>query len=81
VAEFDDFGLTALSALAGVTGSLVLALALAKARIDAQQGGALALLDEEFQSDRWGADAEAQGRRDRLRAEIVDTVRFLNLIG
>jgi chaperone required for assembly of F1-ATPase len=81
VAAFDDFGLTGLSALAGVTGSLVLALALAHARIDAQQGGVLALLDEEFQSDRWGADAEAQGRRDRLRAEIVDTVRFLNLIG
>jgi chaperone required for assembly of F1-ATPase len=81
VAEFDDLRLTGLSALAGVTGSLVLALAMVHARIDAEEGGALALLDEEYQSGRWGVDAEAQERRDRTRAEIAGTMRFLNLIG
>jgi len=81
VSEFNDFGLTGLSALAGVTGSLALALAMANARIDAEEGGTLALLDEEYQSGRWGVDAEAQARQARTRAEIVETIRFLNLIG
>lgn len=81
VAEFDDLRLTGLSALAGVTGSLVLALAIAHARIDAEEAGLLALLDEEYQSGRWGVDAEAEARRQRTRAEIVETMRFLNLIG
>ncbi len=81
VAQFDDLGLTGLSALAGVTGSLILALAMAHARIDAAEGGALALLDEQYQSDRWGLDPEAEERRARTRAEIAETLRFLNLIG
>jgi len=81
VADFDDLGLTGLSMLAGATSSLVLALAMAHARIDAEEGGALALLDEQFQADHWGEDDEARERRDRTRAEIAVTMRFLNLIG
>lgn len=81
VAKFDDLALTALSSLAGVTGSLALALAMAHARIDAEEGGALALLDEQFQADNWGEDEEARERRDRTRTEIAETIRFLNLMG
>jgi chaperone required for assembly of F1-ATPase len=81
VSSYDDLGLTGLSSLAGVTGSLVLALALAQARIDAEEGGALALLDEQYQAERWGEDEQAREKRDRTRAEIAETIRFLNLIG
>ena len=81
VAEFDDLRLTGLSALAGVTGSLALALAMAHARIDAGEGSVLALLDEEYQAGRWGSDPEAEERRARTRAEIAETMNFLNLIG
>ena len=81
VSEYDDLGLTALSMLAGTTGSLVLALAMARARIDAEEGGALALLDEQFQADNWGEDEEARLRRHRTRSEISDTMRFYQLIG
>ena len=81
VAALDTMALTGVSALAGATSSLVLALAIACGRIDAEEGGDLALLDEQFQADNWGEDPEARAKRDRTRADMVDTARFLNLIG
>lgn len=80
VAGLDALSLTGVSALAGTMGSLVLALALARGRIDAEEAGALALLDEIFQSERWGEDEEARANRARTLADIADTARFLKLI-
>lgn len=81
VMGFDTMALTGVSALAGVMGSLVLALALAQRRISAEEAGDLALLDEQYQSDNWGEDEEARARRDHMRTEIIETARFLTLIG
>ena len=79
IRPLDDFTLTGLSAAATILGSLALALALSEGRIDAAEAMRLATLDETFQSERWGVDAEAQARLDRLGAELAATERFLRL--
>lgn len=79
VEALDDMELAALSSLTALCGSLVLALAVADGRIDAGEAYALSQLDETFQIEKWGADAEAVARRDRLCAEIAAAVAFLEL--
>lgn len=76
----DDFTLTGLSAAASILGSLVLGLALMEGRITAEEAFRLATLDEAFQAEQWGADAEAQARLDRLSAELAAVERFLRLV-
>ena len=76
----DDLELTALQALTGVCGSLVIALALRGGFIDADQAWAASQLDETFQIEKWGEDAEAAKRRQALLTDIRDTARFLDLL-
>jgi chaperone required for assembly of F1-ATPase len=79
VAEFDDAGLTALHSLAAACGSLVLAIAVAAGRLDAQQAWAASQLDETYQIEKWGEDVEAAARRAALRADIAAAARVLEL--
>ncbi len=79
VAGFDDLALAALHALTAASGSLVIALAVAAGRIDAKEAWSLSQLDESHQVERWGEDAEAAGRRARLREEIRAAARLLAL--
>jgi len=76
----DDLELTALQALTGVCGSLVIALALHGGLIDADQAWAASQLDETFQIEKWGEDAEATKRRQALLTDIRNTARFLELL-
>ena len=77
----DDFALAGLHAAATITGSLVLALALSKARLTAEEALALAMLDEDLQMEKWGRDAEAERRRARLLSELSAAERWLRLLG
>jgi chaperone required for assembly of F1-ATPase len=81
VAALDDFRLTALHAATAACGSLVIALALHEGRLDAAAAFAAAQLDETFQIEAWGKDAEAVARRAALAADIAASARFLELIG
>lgn len=81
VAALDDFRLTALHALTASCGSLVIALALLEGRIDAATAFAASQLDETFQIEAWGEDAEAAERRRTLAADIESAARFLSLLG
>jgi chaperone required for assembly of F1-ATPase len=81
VAEFDNFRLTGLHTITAACGSLVIALALSEARLDAAEAFALSQLDETFQIEAWGEDAEAKQRRDALAKDIAATARFLELAG
>ncbi|MFM9841768.1 MAG: ATP12 family chaperone protein [Dongiaceae bacterium] len=76
----DDLELTAMQALTGVCGSLVIALALRSGFIDADEAWAASQLDETFQIEKWGEDAEAAKRRQALLTDIRDTARFLELL-
>jgi chaperone required for assembly of F1-ATPase len=80
VAARDDFALTALHLATAACGSLVIALALSENRIDAVEAFAASQLDESFQSEAWGADAEQARRRAALAAEIEAAARFLSLL-
>ncbi len=79
VAEFQDFPLTALHAVTAACGSVVIALALAEERLDAQAACRAAHLDEEFQIGRWGEDAEQQKALEAVRRDIEVAGRMLRL--
>jgi chaperone required for assembly of F1-ATPase len=79
VAAQEEFALTALHVTAAACGSLVIALALAEGRLDAEAAFAASQLDETFQIEAWGEDAEATERRRALAAEITAAARFLSL--
>jgi chaperone required for assembly of F1-ATPase len=79
VAQYDPFVLTALHVAATVCGSLVLALALADGRLDADEAFALSHLDERYQAEKWGVDEEAEKRALALAAELDAAARFMRL--
>jgi chaperone required for assembly of F1-ATPase len=81
VAAHDDFSLTALHTATTTCGSLVIALALLEGRLDAAEAFAAAQLDESFQIDAWGEDAEQAERRGALAAEIEAAAQFISLLG
>ena len=80
VAAHDDFQLTALHAATTACGSLVIALALLEGRLDAGEAFAAAQLDESFQIEAWGEDAEQAERRAALAADIEAAAQFISLL-
>ena len=79
VASLDIAALAALGVAVPALGSLVLGLALAEGRLDAATAHALGALDELFQVEAWGEDAEAAARRRAIAADIALAERFLQL--
>jgi len=72
----DDFALAALAHATGLLGSAVLGFALQRGRLSGTEAFALSRLDEAFQEERWGTDAEATERTERLAAEAVMLERW-----
>lgn len=64
------FRLAALHTMTTLTGSCVIALAVALREIDIDGAWALAHVDEDFQMNAWGADPEAVERRQRRLEEM-----------
>jgi len=79
VAALDVAALAALGVAVPALGSLVLGLALAKGQLDAPTAHSLGVLDELFQAEAWGEDAEAATRRAAIAADIALAERFLRL--
>ena len=75
----DGWVLTALHTATTITGSLVLAVAMAKGRLTAAQAFVLSRIDEAFQAEKWGADAEAEKRALRHGAELERAAMFIVL--
>ncbi len=80
-ASLDDFRLTALSQAAGLTGSALIGFAMVEGRLDAAEAFAAAALDNLWSLERWGEDAEARSRLDRVRAELDVLAQFIAMIG
>lgn len=78
---FDGMEIAALVSATTATGSIILALALAAGCVDAEEAFAAAMLDETYQAERWGEDAEAETRRQAIRREIEAAATFLSLVG
>jgi chaperone required for assembly of F1-ATPase len=80
VSAFVDFELAALDAAARLTSSFVVTLALVERHISAEEAFAVSHLDELFQAEKWGCDAEAEPRRSRIIAELKAVEIFVALL-
>jgi chaperone required for assembly of F1-ATPase len=80
VARHDALQLAGLGLAVGALGSLVLGLALAHGRLDAEAATQASLLDELFQASLWGEDAEAAHRRARVAHDVALAARWLSLV-
>lgn len=69
--SLDDFGLTGLATAVPLLGSAVLGLALQQGAISGDEAFDLSRIDEAFQEEQWGVDAEAAERTASRRAEAV----------
>jgi chaperone required for assembly of F1-ATPase len=78
--RLNPFALVALHTATSITGSLALGLALLEARLTAREAFTLSQLDETFQAEKWGQDAEAQARATRLVADLEAAERFVRLL-
>ncbi len=76
---YDSMSLAALHAITAASGSLVIALALAEGHIDAKTAWRLSRIDESFQAEHWGIDAEALDKAERLRVTLFNAARFLRM--
>lgn len=75
----DAFALAGLSPLVTVGGSLLVALALAESAIDLEVAWQAATLDEQWQIEKWGEDAEAVKALESRRIDFEAGHRFLEL--
>jgi chaperone required for assembly of F1-ATPase len=67
--SLDDFQLAGFAFAVALFGSAVLGVALLRGWLGADAAFDLSRLDEAFQEERWGIDAEAAERTARLRGE------------
>jgi chaperone required for assembly of F1-ATPase len=80
IASHDAMMLVALHLAASACGSVVLGLALLERRLSPVEAFVAAQLDESFQIERWGEDAEQTTRRAALREDIALAARFAALL-
>jgi chaperone required for assembly of F1-ATPase len=79
LAARDDFALAALTPLTTLAASLMTALAALEPGADVAALWDAANLEEDWQAELWGRDAEAEQRRARRYASFVAAVRFAEL--
>ncbi len=80
VNAYEPAPLTALHELVALSGSLVLGLAVAEGALPAAQGWALSRLDEAWQAEQWGEDAEAAEAAARKGADFAAAARLMELL-
>lgn len=76
----DPFRLTGLHDLITISGSLIIALAVAEGEVSPDHGWHLSRLDEDFQIEEWGIDEEAAELAESKRAAFMDAYRLLTLL-
>jgi chaperone required for assembly of F1-ATPase len=81
VASLDAFRLAGLSPLVTIGGSLLAALAVLEKALTVDQAWAAVSIDEVWQLEQWGADAEAELALDNRRRDFLAAARFLELLG
>jgi len=80
VASLDAFHLAGLSPLVTIGGSLVAALAVLEEMMPATEAWETVSLDDRWQMEQWGADAEAEAALDARRRDFLCGARFLELL-
>ena len=77
----DPWRLAAVSSITTLTGSAVLALAIAQGAIDVNSAWTAAHVDEDWQMAQWGRDELALERRAYREAEFRAAAAVLRLVG
>ena len=80
IASRDAFALAGLAPLITLSGSLVLALALAEGALTEDQAWEAAELDQLWQAEHWGEDSLATAAREDKRRDFRAAARFLALL-
>lgn len=78
-AALEPLSLVALHTLTAITGSLALGLAVLARHLTAVEAFALSRVDETFQAEKWGTDAEAEQRSKALLADLKAAEQALTL--
>jgi chaperone required for assembly of F1-ATPase len=81
VSALGPFELTALHELVSLSGSLVLGLAVSRGSLDAARAWELSRIDEAWQIEHWGLDAEAEAAAERARSDFLRAEALLVLLG
>lgn len=76
----DTFSLAALHVMTALTGSALLALAVAEGQMTPDQAWTASHVDEDWQVSQWGEDAEAAARRTTHRRDFAAAARLLSLL-
>lgn len=80
VAAHDPIALAGLYGLVSLSGSLVLGLAVSRRSLEPELAWDLGRLDETWQAEQWGLDAEAEAAATAARADFLDAARLLTLL-
>lgn len=80
VAALDPFRLAGLSPLVTIGGSLVAALGVLEGAIDPEEAWRSVTVDEQWQLEQWGSDAEAEAALETRRRGFFSAARFLDLL-
>lgn len=80
VAALDPFRLAGLSPLVTIGGSLVAALAVLEGALTAGRAWESVSIDERWQIEKWGSDAEAEAALANRRRDFLAAARFLELL-
>lgn len=81
VRSLDAFHLAGLSPLVTIGGSLIAALAVLEDALSPVAAWDAVTLDDRWQAEQWGADAEAAAALELRRADFMAAARFLELLG
>ena len=76
----DPFRLAALSPLVTISGSLVAGLAVVEQAMPADAVWDSVAIDEQWQLEQWGSDAEAEAMLEARRIEFLAAARFVELL-
>ena len=76
----DPFRLAGLSPLVTIGGSLVTALAVFEKAIGVDEAWAALNIDEQWQLEKWGSEAEAEKALENRRRDFLVGARFLELV-
>ncbi len=80
LAPLPPLRLAAAHMITTLTGSALLALALLERHVDGATAWRAAHVDEDWQAERWGTDAEAEARRARMWVDMAAACRVLDLV-
>ena len=78
--SLDDMELAGIASLTNICGSVILALAVAKGRIDVKQAFDCSQLDVIFQNEQWGVDDEIKKHQLDLEKDLTSSALFLSLL-